>query len=132
MDLLVRVLVRRRARRRCEYCRIHENDEPYSFHLEHIIPTKHGGTDELSNLAWSCQNCNLGKASNLAGRVRRKLVALFHPRRQKWNKHFRWDGPILLGRTDCGRATVAVLNINEDDRIRLREILIATGAFPLA
>lgn len=25
---------------------MHEDDEPYAFHLEHIIATKHGGGDE--------------------------------------------------------------------------------------
>ena len=41
MNAATRRLVRERAEFRCEYCRIHEDDEPYSFHLEHIIPKKH-------------------------------------------------------------------------------------------
>ena len=82
MDAATRRLVQKRADHRCEYCRIHEDDDPYAFHLEHIIPKKHGGSDDLSNLAWSCQSCNLGKGSNLSGRVRGEIVALFHPRKQ--------------------------------------------------
>ena len=122
--------MRERAGHRCEYCRIHEADDPFAFHLEHIVPKKHGGSDDASNLAWSCHSCNLGKGSNLSGRVRGEVVALFNPRRQRWRSHFRWNGPVLIGRTKCGRATIQVLNMNDDDRVKLRQILIASGAFP--
>ena len=124
-----RELVRKRAVGRCEYCRIHEDDEPYVFHLEHIIPIKHGGGDDPSNLAWSCHNCNLAKGANLSGRLQDETVPLFHPRQQQWNRHFRWVGPVLLGKTKCGTATVRVLNINADDRVRLRAILIKADRF---
>jgi len=130
MHAALRRLVRLRAGRRCEYCRIHEDDEPYAFHLDHIVPKKHGGDDRASNLAWSCHGCNLGKGANLAGRVGASVVALFHPRGQRWKRHFRWAGSVLVGRTRRGRVTIAVLNINRDDRLRLREILIALGSFP--
>jgi hypothetical protein len=132
MDFASRDLVRQRAGRRCEYCRIHEDSEPYAFHLEHVIPKKHGGGDDPSNLAWSCHSCNLAKGANLSGRVQGEIVTLFHPRRQQWNRHFRWAGPILVGKTKCGQATVQVLNVNEDDRVKLRDILIAAGEFPPA
>jgi hypothetical protein len=98
--------------------------------LEHIIAIKNGGSDDASNLAWSCHNCNLAKGSNLSGRFRGETVALFHPREQQWKRHFRWMGPVLVGKTKCGSATVQVLNINADDRIKLREILIESGRFP--
>jgi len=101
MDLASREMVRQRAAGRCEYCRIHEDDEPYAFHLEHIIAKKHGGRDDLSNLAWSCHSCNLAKGANLSGRVHSEVVTLFHPRRQQWNRHFRWMGPILAGKTNA-------------------------------
>ena len=130
MDVASRRLVRQRAGGRCEYCQIHEDDEPYAFHLEHIIPTKHGGEDDPSNLAWSCHSCNLMKGANPSGRVHGEIVTLFHPRRQQWNRHFRWVGPILAGKTKCGIATVQVLDINAHDRVKLRDILIASGAFP--
>jgi hypothetical protein len=130
IDAATRRLVRARAHLRCEYCRIHEDDEPYAFHVEHIVPHKHGGDDDPSNLAWSCQNCNLGKSSNLSGRVEGKIVALFHPRRQSWRRHFAWRGARLVGKTQCGRATIEVLNINADDRVSLRQLLIALGEFP--
>jgi hypothetical protein len=132
MDAATRRRVWSRAANRCEYCRVHEDDEPYAFHVEHIVPRKHGGDDAPSNLAWSCQSCNLGKGSNLSGLLDGKIVALFHPRRQTWNRHFRWYGPRLVGKTKCGRVTIRVLNINASDRIALRQVLIALGEFPPA
>jgi len=83
MDFALRDQVRQRAEGRCEYCRILEDDEPYAFHMEHIIPKKHGSGDDLENLAWSCHSCSLSKGANLSGRVQGTLVALFHPRRQR-------------------------------------------------
>lgn len=129
----VRAFVRERARNRCEYCRLHERDSPlYAFQIEHIIPLKHHGTDEPDNLAWSCLECNLGKSSNLSGRhpTAERVVPLFHPRRQKWSRHFTWDGGTILGRTTCGHVTVDVLNINQRDRVKTRTRLVELGRLP--
>jgi hypothetical protein len=129
----VRRLVRLRAGQRCEYCQLHESDQPLlAFHIEHIIAKKHHGSDEPDNLAWACLECNLGKSSNLSGRdfLTGRVVALFNPRRQRWSRHFAWQGARLGGLTACGRATVDVLNINAPHRIELRELLIRGGAFP--
>ncbi len=131
MDAATRRLVQARAGFRCEYCRIHGDEEPYSFHIEHIVPKKHDGLDAPDNLAWSCQNCNLFKGANLSGLAQNEVVALFHPRKQRWNRHFRWDGPMLVGKTKCGRATIHVLKINAKDRLDLRRLLIELGCFPL-
>src|SRR5207249_388223 len=54
----------------------------------------------------------------------------FNPRRHSWARHFRWEGPILVGRTAVGRATIAVLGINLAHRVRHRAQLIAEGVFP--
>jgi hypothetical protein len=52
MDAAIRERVGRRAGSRCEYCGIRESDDPVMrFHVEHIRARKHGGTNELSNLA---------------------------------------------------------------------------------
>jgi hypothetical protein len=133
MKATTRALVRSRAGQRCEYCRLHETDLPlFSFHVEHILPKKHGGTDDLKTLAWSCQYCNLAKSSNLSGRdsVTGRIVVLFNPRRQRWHRHFDWLGPRLVGLTPCGRATISVLNMNAAHRIELRALLIGTRRFP--
>ncbi len=64
-------------------------------------------------MCWSCQYWNLSKSSNLTGRdpITRRAVLLFNARRQRWSRHFLWDGPVLVGRTGHGRATIDVLNI---------------------
>ncbi len=133
MKASTRALVRSRAARRCEYCRLHESDLPLlSFHVEHIVARKHGGADDPDNLAWSCHHCNLAKSSNLSGidPLSGRVVVLFNPRRQRWKRCFRWDGPRLEGRTAGGRATIAVLNINVPHRVDLRNLLIRAGLFP--
>jgi hypothetical protein len=69
------------------------------------------------------------KGPNLAGidPVSKKLSPLFHPRRHKWRRHFRYNGPILVGLTRIGRATIAVLQINDPAAVALREALIDSG-----
>ena len=133
MSPLVRSLVRARAGERCEYCRLHETDYPLlNFQIEHIVPRKHHGNDNPTNLAWSCLECNLAKSSNLSGRDldSGRVVVLFNPRRQRWIRHFVWEGARLVGKTPCGRATIDVLNINAPHRVELRELLIVSGVFP--
>lgn len=123
MDSTLRKLVRDRAENRCEYCRIHQDDDPvFSFHVEHIIATKHGGTDDEDNLALACQKCNLHKGPNLSGIDPESdlIVELFHPRRNDWEGHFAFRGPYVVGLTPAGRATVRVLCMNRADRIQLR------------
>jgi len=102
------------------------------FQIDHIIARKHGGITILNNLCLACFACNHHKGSNIAGleEKTRRVVPLFHPRRQKWLRHFRWDGPFLVGRTAVGRVTVAVLGINLCHRVALRQGLIDAGLFP--
>ena len=128
----VRTFVRLRANDRCEYCRIRECDDAYRPHLDHILPKKHGGSDNAENLALACSNCSLGKGSNLAGRDpdTGKIARLFHPRKDNWSDHFRWSGARLSGTTAVGRVTVLVMNINNPDRIAIRRALIDEGTFP--
>jgi hypothetical protein len=135
MDAVTRQVVWNRARHRCEYCLIRQDDEPfYRFHVEHIVAKQHRGREDVSNLALSCHHDNAHKGPNLSGIDPKsgKVVRLFNPRRQSWARHFRYRGPVLVGRTACGRATVAVLAVNAPDRIELRAELIADGLFPAA
>jgi hypothetical protein len=133
MDETLRELVWQRAGHRCEYCRLHQDQESLPrFQIEHITARQHGGTDAASNLALACHHCNLHKGPNLTGidPKTKKIVRLFHPRRHKWQRHFAWDGPRLAGRTAIGRATVVVLAMNDVQRVALREGLIEEGTFP--
>lgn len=44
-----------------------------------------------------------------------------------WHRHFRWEGPLVVGRTSIGRATIEVLQMNEGDRVELRQSLLDEG-----
>lgn len=125
--------VRARAGDRCEYCHIPQRYDAIPFELEHIIAKKHKGKTVSRNLCLACFSCNRHKGANIAGLdpVTKKLTPLFDPRRQGWKRHFRWDGPLLAGKTGVGRTTIAVLAINHALRMQLRRELIEEGIFPL-
>ncbi|HEY1377135.1 MAG TPA: HNH endonuclease signature motif containing protein, partial [Gemmataceae bacterium] len=76
------------------------------FEVDHVIARQHGGRTVLSNLALSCLHCNSHKGPNIAGldplASGTRPVRLFHPRRHKWDRHFRWDGPFPAGRRSDG------------------------------
>jgi hypothetical protein len=133
MDEFTREYVCRRAGHRCEYCLLHESDDPlFPFHIEHVIAKQRRGKDRLNNLALACHHDNLHKGPNLTGidPKTKKLTRLFNPRRHKWSRHFRWDVPLIVGRTAVGRTTVYVLAMNLPLRVAVREALIAAGSFP--
>ncbi len=132
MDRALQELVWRRARHRCEYCQVPQDFDRLPFEIDHIISEKHHGPTRSSNLCLACFACNHHKGPCIAGRDRitRKLASLFNPRRHKWQGHFRWDGPLLVGLTPIGRITVDVLEINLDHRVAFREGLIEEGVFP--
>ncbi len=124
--------IRDRAGDKCEYCQMPQEYYRSPFQPDHIIAEVHGGPTEASNLAWACFHCNLQKGTNLGGIDSKtgKKAWLFNPRRMKWERHFRWVGPILHGRTPIGRATVAVLKINDADYVQTRAALIEENVFP--
>jgi HNH endonuclease len=126
MESIVRDLVRRRAENRCEYCRLKQEHLPFAtFHVEHIIPRKHGGDDDPSNLALACDRCNVHKGTNLVGidPDTGAIVSLFNPRMHTWDDHFVLSDVIIVGLTAMGRTTVRVLNMNDARRVRLRATL---------
>ena len=123
MDSQTRRRVRTRAANCCEYCQISEKHSPVArLQIEHIIPRKHGGTDDLDNLALACVDCNLHKGANLTGidPDSGEIVELYHPRRYHWSDHFAWAGVKILGLTPTGRTTVRVLDMNGEDRLQVR------------
>ncbi|MGA2175884.1 MAG: HNH endonuclease signature motif containing protein [Verrucomicrobiota bacterium] len=101
MDAALREFVRQRAGDRCEYCHLPQEFSELHFHVEHIIPRQHGGTEDSRNLALACPECNLAKGPNLTGIEpdRGKVVRLFDPRRDKWTQHFAYDGARIAGKT---------------------------------
>lgn len=128
MDAALRSLVRQRAGNHCEYCGIRQEHVPFAlFHIEHIIPKKHGGSDDPSNLALACHHCNLHKGSNLTGidPESGNITPLFHPRNERWEAHFELRGATIVGLTPVGRATIRVLNMNAAERVQFRAELKA-------
>jgi len=99
------------------------------FHIDHIIARKHRGPTDSANLALSCYNCNMHKGPNVAGvdPDTGRVTRLFHPREDVWHEHFQWLDARLAGRTDVGRTTIVVLEINRSDRVSHRTSLIAEG-----
>lgn len=131
MDAALRAFVRERAGRRCEYCRLREDDNDFiAFHVEHVIAKQHGGTDDPTMLCWACAECNWAKGPNLAGLLGGNLYPLFNPRKQRGRRHFVWENTTLVGKTKTGIVTVQVLNINDPARVMLRENLLFEGRFP--
>jgi hypothetical protein len=118
--------VRRRAKNRCEYCRLHQDHSPLAaLQIEHIIPRKHNGDDSRGNLALACIDCNQAKGANIAGidPDTGRMSRLFHPRRDRWDEHLEFHGVLLIGKTAVGRTTVAVLRMNSDDQIELQRAI---------
>lgn len=129
----VRSLVRQRAGDRCEYCHVPQVAIGFTFPIDHIVARQHKGGDDMSNLALSCVECNSKKGPNIAGidPSTGLMHPLFNPREQNWTDHFRWNGAILVALTPVGRATIAVLSLNDEARIKIRQALIDEGLLPV-
>jgi hypothetical protein len=121
--------IRRLAADRCEYCRAPEAATGLLHVIDHIIARQHGGKSDADNLALCCGRCNQFKGPNIAGidPATGNLSRLFHPRRDNWEEHFRYDQEILIGLSPIGRATILVLAINMPIRIAARRALIESG-----
>lgn len=133
MDAATRRAVRERAGNLCEYCRVRQEDDPlFTFHVEHIVPRQHDGSDVTMNLALACYHCNRHKGPNLTALdpETSQTTRLFDPRRQIWEQHFRAVGAVIAGRTPVGRATVRLLKMNAAIRLDLRTELLARTRWP--
>ena len=122
MDAELRKLAMERAGNQCEYCRIRQDELPVKLHVDRIIAGQHGGSYVEDNIAIACNRCNWNKLSNLFSidPMDGVAVPLFNPRQDVWDEHFEFEGPCIVGITAIGRATVQLLKMNADDRIRLR------------
>ena len=55
------------------------------------------------------------------------VVVLFHPRRDRWQDHFRLAGAHIDPLTPTGRVTVRLLRLNHPNRIEERELVLRLG-----
>ncbi len=128
-----RRIIRAWAGNCCEFCRTAEDDRLATFPIDHIIPIKHGGSDETDNLCLACLKCNSYKGPNVAGLdpLTGNATKLFDPRKQQWDDHFQINSDATLaGISPEGRVTIAVLRINDADRVKQRKMLMLLGDYP--
>lgn len=86
----------------------------------HVIARKHDGSDDLENLCLACHLVQSAQGPNIATLVDGVIVPLFHPRTDLWADHFMRRGDLIVGRTPVEMGTVELLNMNDDDRRRIR------------
>jgi hypothetical protein len=132
MNERIRQRVWERANSLCEYCQLPAAFSEFAFEIDHVIAEKHGGASVLDNLCLACFYCNSYKGTNISGidPDSGRIVPLYNPRQQTWGRHFKWNGPLLVGKTRSGRATIQVLNINEEFAVAVRRSLIEERVFP--
>ena len=122
---ILRKQVAKRASYQCEYCKLYESDSFLSFEVEHIIARKHGGGDEILNLAYACPQCNQYKGTDLTTFIGnyQNIVPLFNPRLQVWSENFEVRGGVIFAKSEVGEATIKLLKLNTPERIELRKLL---------
>jgi HNH endonuclease len=130
----IRKTVKERANFVCEYCLALSQFSFHPFPVDHIIPLSKGGTNDLDNLALSCQHCNNCKYNKAEAidPLTGNPAQLFNPRKDDWSKHFIWndDYTFIIGITPVGRATVACLKMNREEARNLRAALYEFGVHP--
>lgn len=124
---------RRRANYLYEYCRTNERWQYVRFTIDHVNPA---GEDSLENLALACFHCNRRKLNKTtaADSETNKIVEIFNLRRDDWKMHFAWseDRLTIVPLTATGRATAALLELNRERIVLIREADIAVRRHPPA
>jgi hypothetical protein len=102
--------------------------------FDHLVPQAAGGTTREENPWLACRRCNAFKGKQTHGRdsYSAAWVALFNPRQQMWIDHFARseDGTEIIGKTPCGRATIAALRMNNTEIVVARRLWISVGWWP--
>ncbi len=119
---VLKAAVEQRASRRCEYCRLSQAGQEARFHIDHVLPIKHGGNTTLANLCLACVSCSLrkGAKTHAIDPESGSSVPLFNPRRSDWGEHFCWREVHIFGLPPTGRATVAILRMNRPLIVEIR------------
>lgn len=132
IPLFLRRLVIRRADNRCEYCLLSQKGQEATFHVDHIVPIASGGKTAPENLALSCVSCSLRKGARefVTSESSKDKIRLFNPRNDKWDEHFEWDGFVIRGITEIGKATVDLLKVNRRLMLAIREEEYGVGRHP--
>lgn len=127
----VREAVRRRANFLCEYCHTNERWQYVRFTVDHVVPD---GENTPENLALACFHCNRRKSNQTTANdpQTNEIAPLYNPRADAWNRHFAWsaDGRRVVAKTAVGRATTALLELNRERILSIREADIAVKRHP--
>lgn len=106
------------------------------FPIDHIVPRSRGGKTETSNLALACPRCNAHKWAHTNGEDPETgaKFALFNPRTQSWDEHFRLSqiAPYHIeALSPIGRATIGRLCMNDAEIVVIRGLLVELGIIVL-
>ena len=114
-----RGIVRQRAGYRCEFCGVHENDAGGELTIDHYRPRSRGGGNNLGNLIYACQRCNLYKHDYWP--ADEEAIRLWNPRQESSATHFaeRDDGA-LEAKTPVGAFTLSQLRLNRPQLVAFR------------
>lgn len=129
--------VRERARLRCEYCLIHEDDTGpddgrCGCMADLIVTEKHGGEATTDNLAYFCLTCNRNRGNTTISYAHDGTeTRLFNPREDMWDEHFRVEGYLIIPLTPIAEATNHAFDFNAAPRRDERRGLQLLGRFPV-
>jgi len=127
----IREQVRQRANLLCEYCHTNERWQYVRFTVDHIVP---GGESSSENLALACFHCNRRKSdkTEAVDLETNEHVEIFNPRRHFWKTHFNWsaDGLRIIPLTSIGRATAALLELNRERILFIRQADVLVNRHP--
>lgn len=125
--------VRLRAHERCEYCRLPQEGQEATFHIDHVKPVKEGGPTVFDNLALACVSCSLRKGARTLAPdpLSDGMVPIFNPRTDVWSATFSLqDGGVLESTSSTGRATIHALALNRPVAVAIRLELALSGRYP--
>lgn len=86
----------------------------------------------LTNLAYSCQICNLNKGSDVATFLSdiQTPIRFYNPRIDVWQEHFDVaDTGLISPKSDIGEATIKIFNTNQPDSVIERREMIRLNLF---
>lgn len=117
----------------CAYCQTAEFLTAMTFEIEHIQPIAAGGETVFENLCFACPSCNRYKGSRQSMATKDgEIVPFFHPHKQKWLEHFRWndDATAIESLSMVGKVTISALKMNRPALIRARKMWIKLNEHP--
>ena len=117
-----REAIRRLYNFRCGYCSVHEQETGSELEIDHFKPRSVGGTNELSNLVYSCTTCNRFKSNFWpTDHSSTNTQRLLHPKQDNLATHIREeDNGYLTPLTKVGNYHIQRLRLNRKPLVALR------------